>query len=296
VALPISLRPRRRPGHPYLAGAPLLIAHRGGSKLAPENTLLAFQRAHAWWQADILELDVHATADGHVVVLHDPTVDRTTDGTGPIAALTLAEAQALDAGYRFTPDGGKTFPFRGRGVHIPTLVEVLAAIPGARVNVELKAGEAAAGARQAIADAGATDRCLLASARLAYRMAFGPYGGATSASREEGMQFYLMHRAHCAAIYDPPVDAFQIPEKNQGRQILSPRFIADAHRHGMAVHVWTVDEESDMRRLLAWGADGLISDRPDRLARVLHDVAGRPLPPGPPEGEAEPFMEWLLRT
>ena len=296
MAFPFSLRPSPRPGHPYLAGAPLLIAHRGGSLLAPENTLLAFRRAIDWWRADILELDVHATADGEIVVLHDDTVDRTTDGTGPIAGMTLARAQALDAGYRFTPDGGKTFPFRGRGVRIPTLRKVLAELPAARVNVELKAGNAADGAWEVIHEAGASHRVLAASARLAYRARFAGYAGPTSASAEEGMQFYLMHRTRTTALYRPPVDAFQIPERSGGRQIVSPRFVAEAHRHNVAVHVWTVDEEPDMRRLLSWGVDGLISDRPDRLARVLHDVAGRPLPPGPPEGDAEPFMEWLLRT
>jgi glycerophosphoryl diester phosphodiesterase len=283
-----------RPAHPYLAGAPLLIAHRGGSKLAPENTLLAFGRAVEWWCADVLELDVHATRDGQVVVLHDPTVDRTTDGTGSIAALTLAQAQALDAGSRFTPDGGKTFPFRGRGVRIPTLREVLAAFPDARVNVELKTGDAAEGAWDAIHEAGAVHRVLAAASRLPFRARFAAYAGPTSASREEAMRFYLAHRARATAFCRPPVDAFQIPERSGGRQVVSPRFVAELHAHGIAVHVWTVDDEADMRRLLTWGVDGIITDRPDRLARVLNDVAGRPLPPGPPEGDGEPFMEWLL--
>jgi glycerophosphoryl diester phosphodiesterase len=286
----------RNPQPPYLQGAPLLIAHRGGSLLAPENTLTAFRRAVEWWQADILELDVHATRDGEVVVIHDPTVDRTTNGTGPIAEMTLAEVQALDAGYRFTPDGGQTFPFRGRGVRIPTLREVLAELPGARVNVELKTGDAAQGAWDLIHQARATERVLVAASKLAFRARFAEYAGPTSASSEEGRRFYTLHRAHAAAFWKPPVNAFQIPEVSQGRRIVSPRFVEDAHRHGLAVHVWTIDAEDDMRRLLSWGVDGIISDRPDRLARVLHDFAGRPLPPGPPEGEAEPFMEWLLRA
>ena len=92
------LRAVARPGSPYLAGAPLLIAHRGGSALAPENTLLAFRQALEWWRADVLELDVQPTRDGEVVVIHDPTLDRTTDGTGPVAARTFAELRALDAG------------------------------------------------------------------------------------------------------------------------------------------------------------------------------------------------------
>ncbi|HYW05502.1 MAG TPA: glycerophosphodiester phosphodiesterase family protein, partial [Longimicrobium sp.] len=105
--------PRSRPGHRYLAGAPLLIAHRGGSGLAPENTLFAFRRALSWWKADLLEIDVQPTRDGDAVVIHDPTVDRTTDGSGRVDALTVRELAELDAGYRFTPDGGITHPCRG---------------------------------------------------------------------------------------------------------------------------------------------------------------------------------------
>ncbi|MDB4947783.1 MAG: hypothetical protein JWM27_432 [Gemmatimonadetes bacterium] len=294
VAIPLPFR-RPRPDHPYLAGGPLLIAHRGGSALAPENTLAAFRRALAWWRADLLEIDVHATRDGHAVVIHDDAVDRTTEGRGRVADLTLAQVQALDAGHRFTPDAGKTFPFRGRGVAIPTLREVLAELPHARVNVEVKAADAQDAVWDAVHEAGATARVLIAAGKLENRARFGAYAGPTSASREEMRAFYKLHLARATAFYRAPVDAFQIPERANGRQVLSPRLIRDAHRHNVKVHVWTVDEAADMRRLLEWGADGIVTDRPDRLARVLHERVGRPLPPGPPGGEAEPFLEWLLR-
>ena len=109
------------PAHPVLAGSPLLIAHRGGAGHQPENTLAAFLDADARWKADMIELDVHETADGHCVVIHDSTVDRTTNGTGPVAAMTLAELQTLDAAYQFTPDGGRTYPLRGQRIHVPTI-------------------------------------------------------------------------------------------------------------------------------------------------------------------------------
>ncbi len=286
-----------RPGRRYMAGAPLLIAHRGGSALAPENTLLAFRRALAWWRADLLEIDVHPTRDGEVVVTHDDVVDRTTDGKGPVRALSLAQVRELDAGYRFTPDGGKTFPFRRRGVGVSTLAEVLAELPPhARVNVEIKDGAAQERVWEVVHAAGATQRVLIAAGRLANRSRFGAYPGATSASGEEGRAFFALHLCRGTALWRPTVDAFQIPETFAGRRVLNPRFIRELHARNVAVHVWTVDEEADMRRLLSWGADGIISDRPDRLARVLHQVAGRPLPPGPPEGEAEPFLERLLRA
>ena len=274
--------PLVRPGHPYFAGAPLLMAHRGGSALAPENTLEAFRRALEWWRADVLEVDVQPTADGEVVVIHDATVDRTTDGTGPLAGLRLAEVRALDAGFRFTPDGGRTFPFRGTGVRICTLEELLLAFPGARVNVEIKDARAQRRTWETVHDLGATHRVLIAAGHRANRSRFGAYPGATSASGEEMKTFYLHHLTRTTRFWRPTVDAFQMPERFGGRQVLTPRLLREVHARNLAVHVWTVDEKADMRRLLEWGVDGIVTDRPDRLARVLHEMFGRPLPPGPP--------------
>lgn len=278
--------PRVRPGHAYFAGAPLLIAHRGGSALAPENTLLAYRRAVEWWGADLLETDVHPTADGEVVMIHDATVDRTSDGTGPVASLRLTELRTLDLGYRMSPDGGRTFPFRGQGVRISTLDEVLRALPNARVNVEIKDGRAQRRVREVVHDLGATRRVLIAAGRRADRSLFGAYPGPTSAAQEDVLGFWLALRSRTPWLYRPRVDAFQVPERHGSLQVVTPRFVRRAHALNMAVHVWTVDEEADMRRLLEWGVDGLVTDRPDRLARVLHETVGRPLPPGPPVGSA----------
>jgi len=275
-------RPAVRPGHPYFAGAPLLMAHRGGSALAPENTLEAFRRALEWWGADVLEVDVQPTADGEAAVIHDATVDRTTDGSGPVAGLRMAEIRRLDAGFRFTPDGGRTFPFRGRGVRISTLEELLLAFPDARVNVEIKDGRAQRRVWETVHDLGATRRVLIAAGARANRSRFGGYPGPTSASGEEMKAFYLLHLARATRFWRPPVDAFQMPERYGGLQVLTPRLLRELQARNVAVHVWTIDEEADMRRLLGWGVDGLVTDRPDRLARVLHEMFGRPLPPGPP--------------
>src|SRR5262245_35099365 len=127
--------------HPFLEGLrpTLHIAHRGGALLAPENTLPAFRAAVERWRTDMLELDLHATRDGELVVSHDPTVQRCTDGDGRIADQTFAELQRLDAGFHFSSDGGGTHPFRGQGLRIPTFREVLRAFPGLRLNVEVKA-------------------------------------------------------------------------------------------------------------------------------------------------------------
>lgn len=274
---------RRRRGRglpPVLDGGPLLIAHRGGSALAPENTLEAFEAAVRVWGADMVELDVHATADGHCVVIHDDTVDRTTDGRGRVAEMTLAELHALDAGYRFTPDGGRTTPFRGRGVRIPTIEEVLAALPETPLTVEVKAAAAQAPLLRAIRAAGAEERVVLAGARAADRSLFGAYPGAVSASEDQMRRLYVLHRLRLSWAWVPAVDVVQVPETWEGRRIVTPRLVWELARHGIPVHVWTVDEVADMERLLEWGVDGIVTDRPDRLAEVLVRRAGRAPAPG----------------
>src|SRR5688572_26978466 len=130
-------QPPLRPGHPYLAGRPVMCAHRGGAKLAPENTMAAFTGAVHDWGVDMLELDVHASADGRIVVIHDPTVERTTDGAGQVHRMSWSELRELDAGWHFRDPRGDT-SFRGRGVRLPLFEEVLEAFPRTRLNVETK--------------------------------------------------------------------------------------------------------------------------------------------------------------
>lgn len=285
-----SPRPPRA-NHPFFRGAPLLLAHRGGALLAPENTLLAFRRAVTWWGADALELDVQPTRDGEVVVLHDPTVDRTTDGRGRVDRLSLVQIQRLDAGYRFTPDGGRTYPFRGRGLTIPTLAEVLAALPSVRITVEAK--DPRVQTRVLELAAAEPERLLLAGLhrRLQRRFRNGPCP--RSASLEEVRAFWLLHRLGLGRWARPRADAFQIPMRWRGLRLVTPAFVRAAHRHGVQVHVWTVNEIHKMRRLLRWGVDGLITDRPDLAALALQEAVRRPLPPGPGP-DAEPFYETLL--
>ncbi|HET7232410.1 MAG TPA: glycerophosphodiester phosphodiesterase [Longimicrobium sp.] len=297
MALANPLRkPVSRPGHRYLAGGPLLIAHRGGSLLAPENTAAAFQRAVDWWRADLLEIDVQPSREGEAIVIHDPTVDRTTDGTGHVSTLTVAQLKQLDAGYRFTPDDGKTFPYRGTGVGLSTLREVLEAFPHTRVNVEIKDTRAQQSVWDTVHELHAVHRVLIAAGDRNNRSRFRSYGGAQSAGRQDMMAFYGLHLARATRLWTPTVDAFQMPEEHGGRQVLTPRMLAQVQARNVAVHVWTINESRDMRRLLEWGVDGIITDRPDRLARLLHQMHGRPLPPGPPPGEAAPWLERLLRA
>ncbi len=270
---------RIRPGHPYLAGAPLLMAHRGGAGLAPENTLEAFVQAVDVWQSDALELDVRATADRRIVVIHDDTVDRTTDGTGPVASFPWDTLRELDAGYRFLDPSGKP-TYRGRGVRVPLFEEVLDACPRVRINVETKERAATRGLLEIIRRHGAQHRVLFAAAHEPDRAEARGYEGPWGASTQQIRRFYLLHRLPFCAGYTPRVDALQVPDVWKGRRVVTPRFLEVAHRQNIAVHVWTVDEVDDMRRLLGWGVDGVQTDRPDRLARLLTEEFGRPPAPG----------------
>lgn len=266
-----------RPGRTYCAGAPMLVAHRGGARLAPENTMAAFQSAVDDWDADMLELDVRLTADGHVVVIHDETVDRTTDGSGRVGDMTLAEIQQLDAGYRFENLDGEP-SFRGRGVRVPTIEEVLVSCPHIRVNAEAKEPQVAAPLARVIERQGAHDRVLFAAEHERNRSAVRGYAGPWGASRRDCALFWVLHRLPFVG-YTPDVDIFQVPEHFHGFRILTPAVIRAAHERNIPVHVWTVNEPDDMRRLLEWGVDGIQSDRLDLLSEVLVERCGRPLPP-----------------
>lgn len=268
-----------RPGHPYMAGAPLLIAHRGGAGLAPENTMEAFRQAVEVWEADILEMDVRITADDELVVCHDETVDRTSDATGAVSEMTWAELCEVDAGHRFRdPDGAATF--RDCGVRIPRFEDVLEAFPDVRLNVDAKTPGAAPRLVEIVRRHAAEHRVLLAADRERHRRDARGYGGPWGASRGQVRRFWLLHRIRLARFYPLRADALQVPEVWQGIRVVSPGFVRAAHARNVPVHVWTVDDPDAMRRLVAWGVDGIQTDRPDVLARILAEEAGRPLPPG----------------
>ncbi|PWT75822.1 MAG: glycerophosphodiester phosphodiesterase [Chloroflexi bacterium] len=265
---------RRRP---YLTHtAPLFFAHRGGAALRPENTLLAFSHGLSFG-ADALELDIQMTRDGEIVIMHDPTVDRTTNGVGPVAGFSLEELRRLDAGYRFTTDGGETYPFRGTGCGVPTLREVLEMFPQVRLNIDLKQTTPPREQRlwHLIQEYEARDRVLVASGNLhegiiRFReLSLGQV--ATSASAPEIRTFVLACLFHTTGLLHPAYDALQVPDIYRGIRVVSPRTIGVAHEFDLDMHVWTIDDASTMRLLLSWGVDGLMSDRPDILAQVLRD-------------------------
>jgi len=259
---------------------PLVMAHQGGEELWPSNTMFAFERAVALG-VDVLEMDLHVTADGALVLIHDETVDRTTDGTGVVEQMTLAEVKALDAGHYWTADGGQTFPFRGQGITVATLEELFQAFPDMPINIEIKLVENVPVAEpfcQLIRQYGKQDQILVASFHedaMAEFRAVCPEV-ATSTSQNEVINFFVRHFVGLAASYSPAAQAVQVPEYRSGIHILTPRFVQDAHSRGMDVHVWTVNEADDMQRMIGLGVDGIITDRPDILLELLGRSSAQP--------------------
>ncbi len=256
----------------------LVIAHQGGDGLWPSNTLYAFEQAEALG-VDVLELDVHSSQDGALVVIHDDTVERTTEGGGEVKNMTLAELKRLDAGYDWSPERtGESFPYRGQGITIPTLEEVLQAFPNRRINIEIK--QEAPSIVQALCELirqfDREDSVLVGSfydgALSEFRAACPEV--ATSAGPGEVRRFFILNTAFLAGLFRPVADAFQTPEYQGDLHVVTRRFVAGAQRKNVDVHVWTVDETADMERLIDLGVDGVITDRPDRLLKLL----GRDVP------------------
>ena len=267
---------RLRPVKPALDhDRPLLFAHRGGGALAPENTLPAFLNG-VRLGADALELDVRLTADDQVIVFHDETLERTTNGSGKVQEHTLSELTQLDAGYHFSSEDGTTYPYRNQGVTIPTLEEVYVEFPAQLINIDIKdpLPEAAERLAVVIEEAGATDRTIVGSFHsdiLTHFRSLAPTI-ATAASEDETRAFFLFNLIGMGRLHRPLGDVYQIPTSAGPAQLATPRFIRNAHRLNQAVHYWTIDDPDEMRRLLEIGADGIITDRPDLALEIFQEL------------------------
>jgi glycerophosphoryl diester phosphodiesterase len=286
------------PGNPWLGRRVISYAHQGGAWEAPSSTLFAIRRALELGATGI-ELDVHATADRVLVVGHDDTVDRTTNGAGPIHTLTLAELRDLDNAYWFAPGADVSpgldpgaYPYRGRAPGDPdfgiaTLDEVLELLDGhpkVAVNLDIKAtGPAVEPYEEALASRlaahGHLDRLIVASFLDVATEAFSRFapGIATSAGTLATAEFW---RALTQGGEFPTFGhvALQVPAVYGEQVLVDERFVTTAHERGLAVHVWTINEEAEMARLLELGVDGIISDRPTALVGLLEetDAAWRP--------------------
>lgn len=257
---------------PFTGPTPRVFGHRGAAGLAPENTLPSFALALALG-ANVLELDVHASADGQIVVMHDATLERTTNGSGPLREQRWSMLQRLDAGYHFTRDG-RDFPYRGQGVRIPTLEELLLAFPQTPCNIEIKQAEPpiAAAVISLIRRLHADQRVLLAAEHDSVMTEIRRHAGgiATSCTASEVAAFVSCLTTTGFDGYEPPGCALQIPPRFGPIELVSADSVAAAHRCGLEVHVWTINQRDEMEHLLALGVDGIMSDLPG-LARAVVD-------------------------
>jgi glycerophosphoryl diester phosphodiesterase len=251
---------------------PRLFAHRGASGEAPENTLVAFQRAVELGMS-YAELDVHASRDGIVVVSHDATLERTTNGRGHIRELYLTELQTFDAGYHFSSDNGETFPFRATGVKIPTLIAVLESFPTLHLTIEIKQVDPPIEELviAAVRSCGHEEHVILASehdAVLARVRALAPEI-ASSFAYGEVVEFIQRVTTNQLSDYRPPGQALQIPPEFQGIPLVTAQTVAAAHALNCEMHVWTIDDPLEMEQLLDLDVDGIMSNFPGRLLEVV---------------------------
>ncbi|HEX8205832.1 MAG TPA: glycerophosphodiester phosphodiesterase [Solirubrobacteraceae bacterium] len=301
LALLAPVAPATAADNPWLERRVLNIAHQGGEIEAPSNTLYALKTAKAKG-AEVLEIDVHATADRELVVLHDATVDRTTNGTGRVDQMTLAQIKALDAAYWFVPgcgtchgraaseytlrghatgDGKLTKSLRKAGFtandfRIPTLREVLEQFPDDLINIEIKEsapqtvpyeGELAA----LLAEYGRTDDTIVVSftdnATEAFKV-FAPDVDTAVGTAQAGA-FWASAQGPLPGAPNPRHQALQVPVELEGLTVVTPEFVQRAHANGLAVHVWTINDRPTMEWLVDIGVDGIMSDRPTLLEQIL---------------------------
>jgi glycerophosphoryl diester phosphodiesterase len=256
-----------------------VIAHQGGNHLWPDNTMLAFENAVAAG-VDALEMDVHASSDGVPVVIHDSTVDRTTNGSGTVWELTLEELQELDAAYNW-PHHVETddHPYRGMGVRIPTLEEVLRAFPDVPMAIEIKQSDPPIvdTVGELLQRYDREHNTIIASfspqVMREFRKAFPEF--ATSGVEPEIRTFFVLKTVFLGWLYPPPMEAFQVPEQSGSLNVITPRFVRAAHRRNINVQVWTINDAAGMHRVLDSGADGIITDEPIMLMEVLEERRDR---------------------
>jgi glycerophosphoryl diester phosphodiesterase len=269
---------RQVPPHPYYEDAPvpLVIAHQGGDDVRPGDTLPAFQHA-VDIGADVLEMDAHITRDGHIVLMHDERVDRTTNGTGLIEEMTLEELKKLDTAFQWTPDGGQTYPYRGQGVTVPTLEELFQKFPRMRYVIEIKKSQIPIDKPlcELVRKYGMQNKVMVASFHdeaMANFRATCPEV-ATSASRSEVTAFVLLSKLFWTGfLRSPQFQSLQVPYETKesfGIPIMTRWFMEQAHARNVRIEPWTVDDPELMKEHISWGVDGIITDDPELMLTDL---------------------------
>lgn len=261
---------------------PYAFAHQGGELLAPTNTLVAFENALAIGCSDFLDIDVHMTKDGHLVGIHDATVDRTTNGQGRVDSFLLSELQKLDAGYTFCDLEGN-YSYRGKGVYIPTLEEVFSKY-SSQVYLHFEIKDIYPKGRLSqieeklwvlIQKYHMERKTIVASFNQEIVDRFKKLSQglvATGAGRAEIAQFTLAHKLGLPKFYRHRSTALEIPTTSTGFNLKDRKLIHSAHRLGIDVHYWTIDNKAEMRELIELGADGIFTNRPDLLKELLLEM------------------------
>lgn len=259
---------------------PRVVAHRGDSANFPENTLPAFESA-CTMGVDVIETDVHLSKDGVLVIWHDPTLERNTNGKGSIEEHTLSELKTLDAGYTFTTDGGKTFPFRGKGVQLCTLEEALQRCPAQCFNVDLKSKNPAIvdAFIQVIKAEHATRRVVAASFHLSNLKLLRKKEPQiqTSITTLEVLALLALQKLHVLPARQTKRSSviFQIPVHQWGIEVVSPAFVRLMHARKAIIQVWTINDEQEMRRLFTMGVDSVMTDKPALAIKVAEELGLR---------------------
>lgn len=266
-------RIKARPPWPILAGErPLVIADRGGAGRWPENTLLAFQ--HASNNGFAILVDVRQTADGRLVAMRDASVDRTTDGKGPVAGLSLEDLRALDAAYHFSQDGGQTYPFRGRSVRIPDLMAILRSFPRDRIFLQLHEHGLAETVWDVLEQTGAADRVVVLADNDGVMQEFRAVAKGrvpTAATTAEAKRFAQLVRWRLIAFYQPSFDLLTLPAADAAAGT-TPAILHWAARRGIKVHATGVDDPALLAPLVDMKFDGVISERPDLILQALQEL------------------------
>lgn len=251
---------------------PLVIAHQGGDGVWPGNTLFAFQHA-VDLGVDAIETDLRMTQDGVLVISHDEDVDSKSDGKGRLVDLTFAELQELDVAYNWSPDGGKTFPYRGQGITYTSLEEAFKTFPDVLFNIDMKQADPPIEEAfcRLIRQYNMQDKVIAASFSHKNNLAFRKLCPevTTSADEAETRSFVLLNFAYLGRLYSPAFKVFQVPTSSGRIPVVTRRFVNAAHERRVRVDVWTIDDPEEMKRLIALGVDGVMSDRPDLLMQVV---------------------------
>jgi glycerophosphoryl diester phosphodiesterase len=243
-----------------------VIGHRGAAWYAPENTLESFRLALAQG-ADALEFDIRRSADGVAMVFHDATLDRTTNGQGPLATQSATELQRLDAGFHYREPGNPVTSFRGTGVRIPTLREVIAAFPGVPLLIEVKEAQVAEAVARALIEGSATDRAVVAGSDWQALIPFRAAPFTLGASRRD-----IVRLKFGLGEPDSACRTYAVPEAHYGLPVPTRGFVHRAHARESTVHVWTVDDARSALRLWRNGVNGIVTNKPD-VIRAARDHA-----------------------